>query len=236
MKENVGAIIFSRISSTRLPGKALIPLINNKTLIEIIIDRVRKIKGIDHICLATSNENSDNLLAQKAKQLGISVFRGNLNDVLDRSIKTSKYFGYTDFIRICGDRPFIDPLLYGELVKIHKQNKNDLTTNIFPRTVPAGLSGEVINVKALVEISLNTKDSIDKEHITNFFYNKNHNYKIQNVNHFSIDLPIDFDLTLDDKKGLKKIIWILKNLNKNDHFNLKQIMRLNIKWINNKQL
>lgn len=234
MKVNIGAIIFSRTTSSRLPGKALLPIKKNKTLIEIIIERVKKIKGIDHICLATSDEDSDDILALKVKELGISVFRGSLNDVMDRSIGASTYYGYTDFLRICGDRPFFDPSIYEELILTHKANKNDLTTNIFPRTVPRGLSGEIINVQALKEIAQKTTNKKDKEHLTNYFYAKNHNYRLQNVNQSNIGLPIEYDLTLDDNKDLQKIIWIQENINPQDRFNLKEIMSLNIKWINNK--
>ena len=228
----VGGIIFFRMNSKRLPGKALLKLPSGSTVLETIIDRVEKINQLDHFCVATSTESSDDPIFEKAQKKGVEVYRGSLNDVMDRSIGASTYYGYTDFLRICGDRPFLDPILYEELIHIHKANKNDLTTNIFPRTVPPGLSGEIINVQILKEIAQKTIDKKDKEHLTNYFYKKNHNYRIQNVNQSNIGLPIEYDLTLDDNNDLQKIIWIQENINPQDRFNLKKIMSLNIKWIN----
>lgn len=221
------------MSSKRLPGKALLKLSQGSTILESIIERVQKINLLDHFCVATSKEISDDPIFEKAKEIGIDVYRGSLNDLISRSIGASNYYGYTDFLRICGDRPFLDPFLYDELIHIHKANKNHLTTNIFPRTVPPGLSGEVVNVKALEEISHKITRKKDKEHLTNYFYTKNHSYSIQNVNQSNIELPIEYPLTLDDNKDLQKIIWIQENINPHDKFNQKKIMDLNIKWIKN---
>ena len=232
----VGGIIFFRMNSSRLPGKPLLKLYSGASVLETIIERVEKINQIDHFCIATSTEISDDPIFEKAQMKGVDVFRGSLNDVMRRSIDASTYYGYTDFLRICGDRPFFDPYLYDQLILIHSANKNDLTTNIFPRTVPPGLSGEVINIQTLKEISQKTTDEKDKEHLTNYFYTKNYDYNIQNVNQFNIGLPIEYDLTLDDNKDLQKIIWIQENLNHKDRFNTEEIMSLNIKWINNKHI
>ena len=53
----IGAIIFSRFSSQRLPGKALID-IQGRELLGRVIDRSRHIKNIDEIIVATSSELS----------------------------------------------------------------------------------------------------------------------------------------------------------------------------------
>ena len=57
----IGAIIFSRISSTRLPGKALID-INGMTLIERVIKRSKLIKSVNHICISTSRNSEDDVI------------------------------------------------------------------------------------------------------------------------------------------------------------------------------
>ena len=45
-------------------------------------------------------------------------------------------YKYDSFIRICGDRPFFDIDIYDEMITTHRFKKNELTTNIFPRSVP----------------------------------------------------------------------------------------------------
>ena len=52
------AIIQARCESIRFPGKIL-SRINNKTSIEILINRLKKSKYIDKIIIATSNDASN---------------------------------------------------------------------------------------------------------------------------------------------------------------------------------
>ena len=79
----VVALIQARMKSTRLPGKIL-KKINNKTLIEILIERLKKSKGLDKIIIATSTDESNDILTDLISSLGVEVYRGSENDVLDR--------------------------------------------------------------------------------------------------------------------------------------------------------
>ena len=54
----IGAIIFSRVSSSRLPNKAFMSL-SGKSLLKRVLERVRHINNIDHICIATSENKED---------------------------------------------------------------------------------------------------------------------------------------------------------------------------------
>ena len=212
----------------------MLPIKNHKSLIEIVIERTKNIDGIDHFCIATSKEKSDDFLVSKLKTLGVSIYRGSLNNVLNRAWGASQKFNYNSFLRICADRPLFDPELYSDLVEIHKKSNNDLTTNIFPRSVPEGLSGEIIKVKALNELVSRVSKSNEKEHITKHFYNNVKNFTVQNIDQSNSQIPINYKLTIDNKEDYKKIIWIYKNLNENEIYDSKKIMELNIKWINKK--
>ena len=63
---NIGAIIFSRMSSQRLPGKAI--NLSGLSLIERVIQQTSKVNNIQHICLATSIDKSDDCLESIAKK------------------------------------------------------------------------------------------------------------------------------------------------------------------------
>ena len=69
------AIVQARTSSSRLPGKVLLP-INGKPLILYQLERIAKSTKLDKIYLATSTDSSDNELATIVEQSGYSVFRG----------------------------------------------------------------------------------------------------------------------------------------------------------------
>ena len=77
------AIVQARTSSTRLPGKVLLP-IGGKPMILFQLERIHRCKKIDRIILATSDHRSDDKLASLVSEAGFSVFRGDLHDVLYR--------------------------------------------------------------------------------------------------------------------------------------------------------
>ena len=231
----IGAIIFSRISSTRLPGKALID-INGKTLIERVIKRSKLIKSVNHICISTSRNSEDDIIEDIGRKNGLEVFRGSLNDVVLRAYDTAKYYQYDSFLRLCGDRPFFDGKIYDQLITSHIKNNNDLTTNIFPRSVPPGLTGEIIKTNALEKCIIKTNDPIDREHVTRFMYSNPSNFLIQNITCFNDKDKINLRLVIDDKLDLDRARWIAENITEtNNDFQTNKIIELAKKWESKKK-
>lgn len=230
----VGAIIFSRMSSSRLPGKAFKD-VSGKFLLERVIDRTIKVNLVDHVCLATSTNCEDDKIVKYAKDRGLDVFRGSLDDVAKRAFDASKYYNYSSFLRVCADRPFLDPSIYDEMIKIHNENNYDITTNIFPRTVPPGLTGEIINVNSFERLIRSTKDAKDREHVTRYFYHNPDKFKIFNFDPFDDRNIIDLRLVIDDQKDLERSIWIQSKLKKtsNPKDETNQIISLAKEWEKN---
>ena len=91
IKQKVGAIIVARLSSSRLPNKAILK-INDTPSICLVIRRLKKIKRLDQIILATSKEKKDYQLIKIAKKENIQFFRGSLNNVVNRYYMAAKKF------------------------------------------------------------------------------------------------------------------------------------------------
>lgn len=227
---NIGGIIFSRMSSSRLPGKALID-IDGKTLLERVIERSKKIRNINHLCVATSKEKQDDIIAKTALSFGLEVYRGDLNDVAKRAFQAAKKYKYSDFLRICGDRPLFDSNIYDELIQEHIKFKNDLTTTIFPRSVPVGFTGEIISTKAMKKLLSLTNNKIDREHVTRFFYKNPKLFSISNLDfNFSKEI-INLKFAIDCKEDLEMSRWIIRNIkNQNSSSNSKEIFSLAVEW------
>ena len=83
------AIIQARMNSSRLPGKVLMP-INGRPMLDYMIKRVSSASEIDDFVIATSIESSDNPVEEYCIENNVNVFRGNLDDVLDRFYQASK--------------------------------------------------------------------------------------------------------------------------------------------------
>lgn len=215
-----GAIIFSRMRSKRFPGKAMRD-ISGKPLIQRVLERTQKIKLIDHICIATSDLEQDDIISNYAISKGIDLYRGDEDDVAMRAFKASTLFKYDCFVRICGDRPFFDGKIVDEMIKIHKTNKNDLTTNMFPRIVPCGLTVEIINVSTLSKIINETKDRHHREHLTSYIYDNPNNFKIENIEslpNLNFDIQ-DLDITVDTIDDIEKIEYVARELTNLNQYN-----------------
>tara|TARA_B100000900_G_C20305378_1_gene603913 strand:- start:27 stop:698 length:672 start_codon:yes stop_codon:yes gene_type:complete len=206
-------ILQVRSSSKRLKEKAFLKL-NQKLVIENVVDRLLLSKKISRIILATSNHSSDDKFKNLFKNKKVLVFRGSLVNVYLRYSKLIKKHNLKYFLRISGDSPLIDYRIIDKAFKIFKTNNYEIVTNTFKRSFPKGQSVEIIKSKIFLENSKQIMSSSTfKEHVTKYFY-KNHKkfkiYNFKNNNDFS-----SFNLSIDTDKDYKKIKKIIINLNKN---------------------
>lgn len=109
------AIVQARMSSSRLPGKVLLPL-SDKPVLYHIHERLTESRLIDQIVFSTSKEESDNPIYDFCNIQNIPVYRGSLNDVLDRFYKTASEFSADVIIRITGDCPIVDPIIVDAVI------------------------------------------------------------------------------------------------------------------------
>ena len=196
-----------RLNSKRLPGKALLK-INDKTVLQNIILRLKKSKSIKKIIVSTSNKKSDDPIVRFCKKNEIFVFKGSLDHVFNRIKMTSKKFKLNYFLRVCADSPLIDPVLIDRCMKKFIKGNYDIVTNKFPRSYPKGQTVEIIKVSALNNINEKILTSDQKEHFTKYFYDNSKKFRIYNLN-FSkqkkfISMALDNKTNFNFLKKLKK--------------------------------
>jgi spore coat polysaccharide biosynthesis protein SpsF len=168
---NAGILVFSRMSSSRLPGKALKDF-GGMPLVEWVLTRASS-TGLP-VALATSDHSEDEILAAFVTSLGYPVVRGSLNDVLDRSLYAAKTLGWKSFFRVCGDRPFFDLEEIDQFTQRHLVSKIepdfDLVTN-YEASLPKGLTTELIATQAIERITQKKNlTNSHKEHLSSYFY------------------------------------------------------------------
>ena len=66
-KPKIGIIITARTDSKRLPNKVLFK-IRNLTLLEFMVNRLKKIKGINKIIIATTKKKNDDKIVSLFNQ------------------------------------------------------------------------------------------------------------------------------------------------------------------------
>ena len=89
----VVCIIQARMGSTRLPGKVMLDLCG-KTVLERVVERVRKVKNIDEIVIATTTKKDDDIIVNKALKCNVKIFRGSEDYVLSRYYFAAKKYNF----------------------------------------------------------------------------------------------------------------------------------------------
>ena len=140
----LGALV-ARMSSRRLPGKVLRPVLG-RPMLEFQLERFKRAKSPDEIIFATSTDHSDDEIEALAAKLGLDCHRGSLNDVLDRLTKAGRARGAEHIIRVGGDCPLMDWRIIDRVVGLHIEEGNDFTSNIYPPTFPDGMDVEVYSM------------------------------------------------------------------------------------------
>jgi spore coat polysaccharide biosynthesis protein SpsF (cytidylyltransferase family) len=166
-------IIQVRSGSTRLQKKMFLPFFNNKTILEIIIEKILPFFDKTQIIIATTTHNNDDKFEELSIKYGVNIFRGEENNVLKRFIDTSRFFNRNKIIRICADNPFLDIELLTNLLN-NVTHEIDYCSYIINDT-PAikthfGFFSEYLTLNTLEKITKLTKDPLYLEHVTNFIY------------------------------------------------------------------
>ena len=201
----IGCIIQARMGSTRLPGKAMLSVENNKTVLDFVIKQLQNCKLVDKIIVATTTLEDDNKIANFSKDSGIDCFRGSSDNVLDRYYQCAKKFSFSIIVRITSDCPLVDPGIADRVISYFLKNeaKIDYVSNIHPiMTFPDGTNVEVFSFKSLEKVWNKTKKSSEREHVTPYFYTSNE-FQLGEFKN-SQDLS-SLRWTVDYKKDLKLI-------------------------------
>ena len=215
-KNKVVVIIQARMGSSRFPGKMMEKL-NGHTLMEWVIHRTKKAKNVDEVVLATSKKAIDDILERVAIENNCQVFRGSESDVLGRYAETSIKYEADVVVRICADRPLVDPMLIDQAVDVFNRSSADLVYNHISskdQWWPRGFGAEVLSAEELINLDNNVTDGYEREHVTLHMWNNTSRYELlvaqcpDDINPGVKDLKLDVD-QITDLNLLKKV---MKNL------------------------
>ena len=174
------AIIQARMSSTRLPHKVLKDLCGESVLARVV-RRVQRCRTLDDVWVATSLNGADDSLVAEAERLGVTVFRGNENDVLDRYYQTARDSRADVIVRLTSDCPLIDPDVSDEVVRAFRTQEPDYASNALVRTYPRGLDTEVIAFLALERAWREAQAPHHRTHVTPYLYENPDQFKLLSV-------------------------------------------------------
>src|SRR5215469_17954868 len=143
------SILQARMSSSRLPGKVLKPILGQPMILHQVA-RIRSAKRIGRLVVATSTDPSDDWLFQVCLDHGVECRRGSLEDVLDRFFRVALHYAPAHVVRLTADCPLADPEVLDATIEFHLENGFDYTSNALDNpTFPHGLDAEVVRMESL---------------------------------------------------------------------------------------
>ena len=143
------AILQARMTSPRLPGKAMAPL-RGQPMILRQVERIRQARYLSKLVVATSGEAVDDPLASFLVARGQTVFRGASENLTRRFMRCVEAAGpVSHVVRIKGDSPFVDPGVIDETIRLALNSGAAYASNRVRRSFPMGLEVEVVTAQAL---------------------------------------------------------------------------------------
>jgi spore coat polysaccharide biosynthesis protein SpsF len=232
VKENnkIVAIILSRFSSSRLPGKALLP-IKGKVVLKYIVERLKACNELDEIVIATSNQESDDEIQKFSDLEGIKCYRGSLTNVANRFLEASKAVDCKYAIRINGDNIFLDIELLAKMIKIARLDTYNFISNVPERTFPRGMSIEIVKVAHYEEMQSIIQSREDfKEHVTLGLYENFKPYYKYIKNDYLPEAK-NIQLALDSNEDLIRTEYIISQFTE-DHtkYGMESILKILSKY------
>jgi spore coat polysaccharide biosynthesis protein SpsF len=196
------AIVQARMTSTRLPGKILKPLLG-EPMLQRQIARMRTAEALDEIVIATTNGASDDEVAELAHTLDVRCVRGSEGDVLGRYVLAAVASDAELVVRITADCPLIDGGVIDRIVKEceTRASELDFVSNTLQRTFPRGLDVEAFYLDTLLRMDRQATSPTAREHVTYHLYAEQpalyRQLQIKDaVDHsalrWTVDTPLDF--------------------------------------------
>lgn len=212
------ATIEARMTSSRLPGKVLMPLAGRPAL-ERMVERVRMARYIDEIVVATTTNDQDEPVEQLCRDLGIRCFRGSEDDVLARVLGTADLVGADLICELTGDCPLIDPFIVDQVILAHLSGNYDYTSNIFnERTYPDGLDVQVFWTDVLRRVDQLTDDPIDRVHVSCYIYHNPKLFRLHGVYATPDQFGPDMRITLDTREDYELINRLFEEMEEQKQF------------------
>jgi spore coat polysaccharide biosynthesis protein SpsF (cytidylyltransferase family) len=197
----VVAVLQARTSSTRLPGKVMLPLLGVPMLTRQI-ERMHQAQSLNEIIVATSTEPDDDIIAVECEGAGASCSRGALDDVLDRVYRAIEPTPATVVVRTTGDCPLICPEIIDAVVAFRERGEFDYASNSLGGSFPDGLDVEAMTRDSLAAAWQRAVLPSEREHVTPYIWKHPELFRVgsyrssidYSAHRWTVDEPSDYAL------------------------------------------
>jgi len=175
-------MIQARMGSSRLPGKVMLPLLD-EPLLSRMIERVKMAQYVERIVVITSILPADDPIVNFCIDHKIECFRGHPTDLLDRHYHAALFYQADAIAKIPSDCPLIDPLAIDSVFRTFLENHGqcDYISNLHPPSWPDGNDVEIMTFNSLFAAWQEAAEVFEREHTTPFLWERPERFRIFNV-------------------------------------------------------
>lgn len=197
----------ARMTSTRLPGKVMRE-VSHKPLLQYHLERLSW-SGFP-IVLATTTNDTDDLIVDLGKKMNVPSFRGSETDVLARFYYSAKEYAPDIVVRVTSDCPLIDGYQISKAVQDYSERQDSqlYASNCIERTFPRGFDFEIFSGSMLEEAYIQAATPSEREHVTPYFYN-NRKEKFRFLSFKNSTDDSSFRLTVDEQADFDLISQLI---------------------------
>ncbi|MCA9136333.1 MAG: N-acetylneuraminate synthase family protein [Planctomycetales bacterium] len=207
VRNKVVALIVARSKSQRLPGKATLQ-VAGVPAIEHLFHRVKQADLIDEIIFCTTTGQEDDPLVALAEKNNLSVFRGPVDNVLERMLGALRQSDCDIVLRITGDDILVDPEYANRAITWHLRTNSEYSDL---KDLPSGTEVEIFDRAVLERIRFLANDSEGTEYLTCYVTHHCDQYRVSKV-------PVDVEhqqpwrLTIDTPEDYQVVSALLESM------------------------
>lgn len=193
-------------------------------MLQHVIERVRKSRLVDEVIVVTSFEKSNLPILSLCASLGIRVYVGAEEDVLDRYYQAARLLRPDYIIRVTGDCPLFDGKLLDAAIAEMSPDADYL--GMLSETFADGLDIEIIRYEALHRAWKEADLRSQREHVTQYIIKNPDRFTLQDfvspIGSFGSER-----WTLDEEEDYRLIRTILDHFAENNvsEFGYKEILQ-----------
>lgn len=229
-KPRIAATIEARMTSSRLPGKILMTCLG-KSMLEHMVNRVKRAHVLDDIIIATTVNNTDQVIVDQAARLGVKCYRGSENNVMSRVLEAAQHHNVDIIVELTGDCPLLDPALIDLAVEEYFTSGVDYLSNLriedFENGLahPLGYAVQVFSTAVLADAFARTDDPLDLEHVSRPLYQSPERYGVKYLSAPLAQRGPHMSVTLDTAGDFQVICAVIEALGqKNPDFTIEDVV------------
>ncbi|HLP97549.1 MAG TPA: glycosyltransferase family protein [Sideroxyarcus sp.] len=205
---SLGIIIQARMGSTRLPGKIL-RLIGDKVLLDHVLSRLRRLKHLATIVVATSDTPQDDTVVEFCRKRSTECFRGSEANVLERYYQCAQHYNFNQIVRLTADNPFTDIEELDNLIALHLASDSDFSHSF--GALPIGVGAEIFTFPALKASYREGSAPHHLEHVDEYLLEHPERFKTTLLQVSGIKNQPQLRLTVDTLEDHRKACFITQH-------------------------